>query len=167
MNNLIQLTKKHIKHAVKTLTRAFYDEPLHVTYFPETSIRDEKLKYLIKFNVRYCLRYGEVFSTSLNFEGVTLWQLIDPQKKVRFKSPLNYESFLVFQLTRGVGKEAANRIFCYDFVFKTHHKLVPYRHWYFFNIGVDPNFQGKGYASNLIKPMLARIDKEHLPCYLD
>ena len=122
---------------------------------------------MYKFNVRYCLRYGEAYSTSLNFEGVALWQLIDPDKKARFRFPLNYESFLVFQLKRGVGNEAANRIFCYDFVMKTHHELVPYRHWYFFNIGVDPNFQGKGYASKLIKPMLARIDKEQTRCYLD
>ena len=34
-------------------------------------------------------------------------------------------------------------------------------------IGVDPNHQGKGFASRLIYPMLARMDKEGLPCYLD
>ncbi|NVM35525.1 MAG: GNAT family N-acetyltransferase [Candidatus Lokiarchaeota archaeon] len=167
MNNLIRLTRKHIKPAVKTLTRAFYDDPLHIFYFPDTSIRDEKLHNLFKFNVSYSLRYGEAYSTSLNFEGVALWQLIDPNKKARFKFSINYESFLVFQLVRRVGKEAANRILCYNFVLRTHHELVPYRHWYFFNIGVDPNFQGKGYASNLIKPMLGRIEKEHLSCYLD
>ena len=34
-------------------------------------------------------------------------------------------------------------------------------------IGVDPHHQGKGFASKLIKPMLARIDKQELPCFLE
>jgi ribosomal protein S18 acetylase RimI-like enzyme len=32
---------------------------------------------------------------------------------------------------------------------------------------VDPDAQGKGNASRLIKPMLARMDREQLSCYLD
>ncbi len=34
-------------------------------------------------------------------------------------------------------------------------------------IGIVPKFQGKGYASSLIRPMLSRIDKENLSCYLE
>jgi len=34
-------------------------------------------------------------------------------------------------------------------------------------IGVDPQFQGKGYAGKLLEPMLARIDEEGLSCYLE
>jgi GNAT superfamily N-acetyltransferase len=34
-------------------------------------------------------------------------------------------------------------------------------------LGVDPDYQGKGYASQLLRPMLARADKEGIPCYLE
>jgi ribosomal protein S18 acetylase RimI-like enzyme len=34
-------------------------------------------------------------------------------------------------------------------------------------IGVVPELQGKGCASVLLAPILARIDQQHLPCYLD
>ncbi len=34
-------------------------------------------------------------------------------------------------------------------------------------IGVAPVSQGQGYASKLLKPMLARLDEEGLPCYLE
>ena len=34
-------------------------------------------------------------------------------------------------------------------------------------IGVVPELQGKGCASVLLAPMLARISQQHLPCYLD
>ena len=34
-------------------------------------------------------------------------------------------------------------------------------------VGVDPQFQGKGYAGKLLRSMFARIDEEGLPCYLE
>jgi ribosomal protein S18 acetylase RimI-like enzyme len=55
----------------------------------------------------------------------------------------------------------------YDYVISTQYELVPIPHWYLFIIGVDPDFLGRGYASQLIKPMLTRIDREQLQCYLD
>jgi ribosomal protein S18 acetylase RimI-like enzyme len=48
-----------------------------------------------------------------------------------------------------------------------HKRMTPFKHWYLQTIGVAPQFQGQGYASKLIRPMLTRIDKEGLPCYLD
>lgn len=38
--------------------------------------------------------------------------------------------------------------------------------WYLHLVAVSPQFQGQGYASTLIKPMLARADEEHCPCSL-
>jgi len=48
-----------------------------------------------------------------------------------------------------------------------HKRLAPFKHWFLQTIGVDPQFQGKGYAGKLIRAMLGRIDKEDLPCYLE
>ncbi len=47
------------------------------------------------------------------------------------------------------------------------HKRHASKHWYLLRPAVNPNYQGKGYASTLLKAMFARIDKEHLPCYLE
>ena len=48
-----------------------------------------------------------------------------------------------------------------------HKRLAPFRHWFLQAIGVDPRFQGKGYAGKLLRPMFSRIDAEGLPCYLE
>ena len=48
-----------------------------------------------------------------------------------------------------------------------HQRLAPFKHWFLQTIGVEPRFQGKGYASKLIRPMLTRIDEEGRPCYLE
>ncbi len=44
---------------------------------------------------------------------------------------------------------------------------TPSPHWHLSPLGVDPEFQGKGLASKLLRPILARIDQDQLPCYLE
>jgi len=55
----------------------------------------------------------------------------------------------------------------FNYAFEVHNRHAPFPHWYGGLIGVDPKFQGRGYASALMKPILARIDQEHLPCYIE
>ena len=54
-----------------------------------------------------------------------------------------------------------------EFIDAAHKRLAPFKHWFLQTVGVDPQFQGKGYAGKLLRPMLARIDEEGLPCYLE
>ena len=54
-----------------------------------------------------------------------------------------------------------------DFTEKMHKHLAPFKHWYLQAIGVHTKFRGKGYAGKLIRPMLAKIDIQRLPCYLE
>ena len=53
------------------------------------------------------------------------------------------------------------------FVDNLHRKLVPYPHCYLQIIGVDPAHQGRGFSSRLLRPVLERIDRERMPCYLE
>ena len=50
---------------------------------------------------------------------------------------------------------------------KMHSHNAPFPHMYLNLLGVDPRFQGSGYASALMRPMLARIDEKQLPCFLE
>ena len=40
-------------------------------------------------------------------------------------------------------------------------------HWYLATIGVDPVYQGKGYAGRLLRAKFGEIDKQNVPCYLE
>ena len=53
------------------------------------------------------------------------------------------------------------------YVDKLHRRLVPYPHWYLEIIGVAPAHQGQGFSSRLLRPVLERIDRERMPCYLE
>lgn len=39
--------------------------------------------------------------------------------------------------------------------------------WYIYSFGVKPKYQGSGYASKLLKPMLAYFDRTKQDCYLE
>lgn len=54
-----------------------------------------------------------------------------------------------------------------EYIDVMHKRLAPFKHWFLQIIGVDPEFQGKGYAGKLLRPMLSRIDEEGLACYLE
>ncbi|MFX1389808.1 MAG: GNAT family N-acetyltransferase [Promethearchaeota archaeon] len=167
MDNLFRLKRNQVKRAAKILARAFENDPLHVAYFPDPSIRVEKNYHLMKFGLRYYMRVGEVYTTSSNFEGFALWQFKKSKEEEQDKPRSLFVDWFSFRLEKALG-EAVEKVYSiYDYILSIQYELVPFPHWYFFIIGVDPNFQGKGYASRLISPMLARIDKEQLGCYLD
>jgi GNAT superfamily N-acetyltransferase len=46
-------------------------------------------------------------------------------------------------------------------------KLAPEPHWYLWVIGVEPSRQGQGLGGELIELMLARVDSDGLPSYLE
>ena len=50
---------------------------------------------------------------------------------------------------------------------KKHKEHAHFPHWYLCTIAVYPKHQGKGWTSVLLKPMLAKADKDKLPCYLE
>ena len=167
MDDLFRLKRSQVDSAANMLARVFENDPLHIAYFPNPSKRVKQNYHLMKFSLRYCMRFGDVYTTSPKLEGIALWQFEDPVEEQKDKPRSLFANWLSFRLEVALG-EAVEKVYAiYDYMISTQYELVPSSHWYFFIIGVDPNYQGKGYASRLIKPMLARIDKEQLPCYLD
>ncbi|MFX1322167.1 MAG: GNAT family N-acetyltransferase [Promethearchaeota archaeon] len=167
MNNLFRLKRIQVEPAAKILAKAFENDPLHIAYFPDPIKIIKQNYHLMKFAIRYCLRYGKVYTTSPNLEGIALWRLIDPVEEQKDRLKRLFANWLSFRLAVALSESVEKIYSIYDYIISTQYELVPSLHWYFFIMGVHPNFQGKGCASSLIKPMLARIDKEQLQCYLD
>ena len=163
-SNLVRLTESEIEPAAETLARAFHDYPTFVYFFPDAAERKEKSPLLCPFFVRFGILYGEVYATSPNLEGVAIWLPSDkadstPEEAVRAG---------ILPIIPKIGQDALDRLVNVGTFLNGIHKVfAPLPHHFLQFIGVDPEFQGKGYASALLKPMLARIDGESLPCYLD
>lgn len=164
LDNLVRLTKSQVKPAARVLARVFQDEPVYVYFVPDASQRKNKLHYHFALRLRYAVSCGEVYATSPNLEGIAIW------------FPHGYTKMTPWTIIRSGGfsvgfhlgrKSASRQAFINDYLHSIHMRHAPFPHWYLSSLGVAPVFQGKGYARNLLKPMLARIDEEHLPCYLE
>ena len=171
MDTLIRLRRSQVEDAAKVLAVAFESDPVCVAFFPDASKRVLQNYGLLYHSIRYNMRYGEVYITSPKLEGVALWQrelsLNEQEQEQQDKFRMLYSNWLNFRWWLALGKGVERVKSLYEPVYSTHNELIPKRHWYIKAIGVAPKYQGQGFGSRLIKPMLSRIDEEELPCYLD
>jgi ribosomal protein S18 acetylase RimI-like enzyme len=154
ISKLARLTESEIEPAAGTLAQAFHDYPVFTYVFPDATERRNELPLLLQSFVHYAILHGEVYATSPNLEGVAVWL------------PPGYPGG--FSTAPEVSKDALDRMAHYGReVHSVRRRQVPFSHWFLELIGVVPDLQGRGCASALLAPMLARIGHEHLPCYLD
>ncbi len=164
LNNLIRLTKKEVKAAGDMLARAFIDEPYEVYLTPNESKRKKRLIHSFRFMVKYLVLYGEVYATSSNLEGIAGWlpsrAALDSTWRVIRCGGIG----LLFRVGIAYSRKqlALQKLFL-----QKETQYAPFPHYYLIPLGVDPIFQGKGFASKLMKPMLAWLDKNQLPSYLE
>ena len=161
---LIRLEKAHVKAAASMLAKAFQDDPFYAYVYSNATVMEWRLPYMLEFLLRYSLHYGQSYTTSPQLEGVAVW-LHSEQMSMSFWRLLISGAFWS---SLKMGSEAGRRMQRFSRYIEAKQKeLVPFPHWYLHTLGVDPKFQGRGYASKLLRCMLNRIDEEGLPCYIE
>ncbi len=114
--------------------------------------------------MRYDILYGEVYSPSSDLEGIAGWIPFEYIVKTYERQIRSGGKKVVEKL----GKEFYKRTKkLQEFIDLVHKRNATFKHWYLDPLGVEPEFQGKGYASILLKAMFARVEKENLPIYLE
>jgi GNAT superfamily N-acetyltransferase len=164
LNNLTRLRKSQIERASETLGRAFQKDPLFAYFMPDASERAEKAPYIFQLLVRGAVSNGEVYTNSPELEGVAVWLpfLNDDMPSRRRDDPAG------LAVIPKIGMEVLGRVQDYgqhSSSVRTRHATFP--HWFLAGFGVEPPLQGKGYGAALLRAMLARLDEEQVPCYLD
>jgi len=161
---MYRLTKTDIKLAATIAAKAYFAADDFSTLSIDPSKRMKNLQKTMGMTLRYTLKFGAVYAPSQNLEGVAAWL---PHNKV--KIPLwRYVRLGMLSVIIRVGKDARGELLRYDRLAKNKHKeYANFPHLYLYNIAVDPEHQGKGIASGLLNPMLAKADEERLPCYLE
>jgi ribosomal protein S18 acetylase RimI-like enzyme len=110
------------------------------------------------------IRYGEVCATSSNLEGIAIWIPSNNYPVTFWKMLRSVPLSKIF----GFGRYGGSKMNAFnDYIDSVHQRQAPFKHWFLQAIGVATRFQRKGYASKLLRSMLSKIDKEHLPCYLE
>jgi ribosomal protein S18 acetylase RimI-like enzyme len=164
LSDIVRLNKSQAKPAAEMLSRAFHNDPGFLYYFPDELKRKKMVSNILSFTVGSGIRYGETYATSPNLEGIAIWISSDdyPITSWKMVHSVSLLTVIGFGLHGGFGMKGHGKL-----TDAMHKRLAPSKHWFLHIIGVDPQFQGKGYAGKLLRTMLNRIDKEGLPCYLD
>jgi ribosomal protein S18 acetylase RimI-like enzyme len=160
-----KLNKTEIYKASTVLADAFKDDPLWNKLFSGEKTLDKKFRNFFEVPLRFCMKYGEVWSNSDEFEGIaawlpgklsymTLWQMIQSGAIIpamKMGSTIGRTMQKAFVSVDSDRKESMKGK---DFI-------------YLFVIGVSSKHQGKGFGGKLLKSILEMADKEKLHIYLE
>ena len=163
LDGLFRLSKSDIEPAVDLLTRAFWDDPLCVQFFPNEE-RKKLLSIFFEFRLKLPFQDGEVYATSSRLEGLAVWQHSSTVEGTLWKH-LRAGGLGFY---RKMGRTLINQMMKMDQFTSQRRKkyaVTPYMHLSL--VAVSPELQGQGHTSKLIRPMLERLDRLELPCYLE
>jgi GNAT superfamily N-acetyltransferase len=142
------------------LARAFYDDPVARWMMPRHGRRDRQLERGFAIGLRgVYLRDGDCWTTP-GVTGAALW--LSPG---RWRIPALRQLRLLPPMARIYGRDLPRALRTFALLESEHPKDKP--HWYLPFIGVDPDWQGRGIGTALLRPVLERCDREGLPAYLE
>jgi ribosomal protein S18 acetylase RimI-like enzyme len=162
MSAITPLHRGSIDRAAVTLERAFSPDPLFTWIFPSAATRPAALQGFMRVPLEYGLRYGRGMA-SHDARAACLW--LPPGPGVTIPRMIR-SGMLGAPFRTGLGPfvkfMAANEI-----MDKIHKARVSEPHWYLMIVGVDPELQGQGVGSAIVREGLALADRDSKPAYLE
>lgn len=124
----------------------------------------EKFALYNRVNIKTFMENGYLIAPSEKIEGFML--IIPPDAK--FPSPYAFVRNGIIEVILKLGIGAIGRALKYEMNCKHIKKKSKKGNcWYIFMFGVDPDFQGTGIGSRIMKPFLDFLDEERQGCYLE
>lgn len=159
------LTDRRLEAAAAVYTRAFTDDPISMWVAPDPVQRERALPLYFRMAMKYALRLGgQVHRGDDPPRAVATW--LEPGR-----SPPTTVGMLrtgLLRLLWAGGMSDARRLLALGETLERLHKQdLAEAHWYLWLLAVDPPFQGKGIAGELLRPTLRQADRDRLPCYLE
>ena len=146
---------------VGVLVRAFEDDPVSTYLFPRRHVRRRGLRRFFRIQLRRLfVDTGEIWTTSDRL-GAALW--VPPGAT----HPASWRDLVVLapvlaDLVAGGRPAASLRLLA-----EVERVRPSEPHWYLATLGTDPPAQGHGVGSALLEAVLATVDEQHLPAYLE
>lgn len=158
-SDIRKVTEPDVPRVAEVLARAFYDDPFWSWVYPDDSRRMRRLERGFDLYLRKLwLPLGECLTTD-RLTGAALWVPPDgwhagPLTQLRVlpgtAALAGRDFFRVMRTISGVESKHPHD-----------------RHYYLPFIGIEPEWQGKGFGAALLRPVLERCDRERLPAYLE
>ena len=160
-----KLNKKEIYKASTVLADAFQDDPLWNKLFEGEEDLEIRFRNFFEVPLRFCMKYGEVWSTSDEYEGVAAW-VPGKLSYMTFWRMIQSGSIIpAMKMGSKIGKTMQKAFASVDTDRKSSMKGKNFI--YLFVIGVSTKNQGRGFGGKLINPLLEHADKNGLYVYLE
>ena len=162
LENSYSLKKRDIENASMVLAKAFTDDPLWSLIITD-DVDSTKLALAFQVPLLFALRYGIIYAPSENLEGIAVWL---PHKYADMSFWGIIRSGAIFPALK-LGKEIGSKMRVLKPLEEDRKQNIKPPYYYLFIIGVAPEYQKKGYASNLLLTMIKKTDKDRKPFYLE
>ncbi len=158
ISELFKIQKRDLKNAVDVLTDAFSKESMWKEVFND----EEKNRILTEVMVRFCLKYGSVYATSENFEGIMA--LAPHDKEMTTWTIVRSGAFF---LSMKIADEAKKMEVLNSAVEEAKKSLNLGSHIHLLMMGVSQEFQGKGFGGKLLRALVEKAEAEKKSIYLE
>lgn len=151
------------ERAIRTLSLAFADDPTSTYFLPAEPRRTAGLPSVFRTAVRHGLDGGTVDLVE-DGKGVAVWlrsvsARMTVARMIRTGVPAT---------AAALGWAPSRRILQFlDWIEKRREEALPCPHWYLLNLAVQPDRQGRGFGSALLRHGTDRAGQEGLPCFLE
>ena len=142
----------------RTLARAFHDDPVLSWVFPDAGSRVRVAERFFRLRVRGLLAQGETYTTD-DLAGAACWAPPGRWESPRLET-LAFTLRLLPLLRRRAPLVARGWA-----KIEAEHPHEP--HYYLALLGTDPEAQGRGVGSALLRPVLDDCDRNEIPAYLE
>jgi ribosomal protein S18 acetylase RimI-like enzyme len=147
------------------LARAFHDDPLWAATFSNPDTRPEMLLRMFTAVTRATVAAHGLAEATPGFDAVALW--LPPRKSMGFRAMVK-SNFALPRFVMSLPAADRKRMMAVLRQLEERKKaLMPDRHWYLAAVGVDPERQGEGLGSTLVRAGIHRADQENTPIYLE
>ena len=151
-------TERDIPAMADTLARAFHDDPIVDWVFRDHGTRPKYARRFFAGRARVLIPQREIYIAG-ETAAVAMWARPDEWRD----PPLQALKELAV-LAPGVGLRVG-RVMRGLVQVESRHPKPP--HWYLAVLGTDPDRQGEGLASSLLRTVLEECDRDEVPAYLE
>jgi hypothetical protein len=159
---LVQGEMPQVEFVTEVLTQAFHNEPRVAYLLPEEVARRSVLPWFFRAIARASQLCGKLYTTASPDAGI-LW--VSPGRQSTFARVLRTE----MQTANCNVPQAALRrwINLWTQMERVHRRLANRPHWYLAALGARSLTTAKAVSDVLLAPVLARADRDRLPCYVE
>lgn len=155
--------RNDVARIVAVFLSAFRDDPFMLSLFSSARDIQKAMGADFRYMIEKAQVNGVVFRTSAAYEGASIWCLTGFPKS-NFKLNVRIAWFMLNQFKI---HDSRKFVSFYLKIEKAHIRIIKRSHYYLELLGVDERFQGMGFASKLVRPVLEHADQSRRVCYLE